>query len=118
MRGAWIALLATVAFPSVALGWPSLSMPQAEKVTGHIRHRELRNDFGLRGRMGGAFKLAHVWCDDPQSVHRITCHYEATGKVLDDKGRAMRCSIDVRVQQHRRLTWKRSVRVCARQLVP
>lgn len=117
MRGAWIALLALGA-ATPAFGAHALGLDKATRVANHVRHLEAHNHFGLRARVGGAFKLDTSSCDpNSQTPRRMVCSYNATGLDVDENGMRMRCAVDVTVRLHglRRTTWRRHLVACVRQ---
>lgn len=121
MRGARIALLATVLMATPAAAVHSLDLRTATRVANHVRHREANNAFGMRERIGGAFKLTPSSCSpDYRTPRRMVCNYIATGVQADANGMRTRCSVDVTVRLHglRRTTWTRRVRACALQSWP
>jgi hypothetical protein len=117
MRRALVMLVVTVACATSSAGAAVYALPleKATRIAEKVRHRELRNAFHLRQRIGGAFHLGAAYCEPANVPRRVLCRYDATQLGIDASGMRTFCTIDVMVTRHglRRTTWHRSIAVCA-----
>jgi hypothetical protein len=113
-RAALALALAAMVVPAVAPAATGAGGRDALRVVRHVRHLEARDRFGLRERIGGAFYLGGVYCENPAAMP-LLCKYNATQVAADDSGHRTFCTIDVRVTRsgRQRTRWHRSVEVCA-----
>lgn len=114
--GACVAATA-VATAASADGVRSFDLIRAEHVANKVVRLERHNKFGMRGRIGGPFKVARATCDRGVRPDRADCEYIATGVNADANGMRMRCSVKVYewLRSGNRIGWKRHVSACARQ---